>query len=86
MNLEGKVAIVTGSGRGLGLAYAKRLAVAGAQVLVNDIDAEVANEAVNEIEQRVALRSQRSLPWEVARQRSSSSIAPSMSLGAWTFW
>lgn len=49
MNLEGKVAIVTGSGRGLGLAYAKRLAVAGAQVLVNDIDAEVANEAVNEI-------------------------------------
>jgi 3-oxoacyl-[acyl-carrier protein] reductase len=36
--LDGKVAIVTGSGRGLGRAYARRLAGLGAKVAVTDID------------------------------------------------
>jgi NAD(P)-dependent dehydrogenase (short-subunit alcohol dehydrogenase family) len=45
VDLHGKVAVVTGSGRGLGLAYAKALATAGAQVVVNDVDASVADEA-----------------------------------------
>jgi 3-oxoacyl-[acyl-carrier protein] reductase len=49
MNLTGKVAIVTGSGRGLGLAYAKQLARAGAHVVVNDVDADIADGAVQEI-------------------------------------
>ena len=49
MTLEGKVAIVTGSGRGLGLAYAKELARQGAAVVVNDIDPAVADAAVTEI-------------------------------------
>ncbi|NHN37300.1 SDR family NAD(P)-dependent oxidoreductase [Pseudomaricurvus alcaniphilus] len=35
--LDNKVAIITGAGRGLGEAYAKRLAAAGAAVVVNDI-------------------------------------------------
>jgi NAD(P)-dependent dehydrogenase (short-subunit alcohol dehydrogenase family) len=46
MDLSGKVAIVTGSGRGLGLAYATELARSGAAVVVNDVDAAVAEAAV----------------------------------------
>jgi NAD(P)-dependent dehydrogenase (short-subunit alcohol dehydrogenase family) len=49
MSLEGKVAIVTGSGRGLGLAYAQELARQGAAVVINDVDAAVAEEAVESI-------------------------------------
>ena len=50
MSLDGKVAIVTGSGRGLGLAYAQELARQGAAVVVNDVDANTADEAVASIE------------------------------------
>jgi 3-oxoacyl-[acyl-carrier protein] reductase len=50
MSLEGKVAIVTGSGRGLGLAYAQELARQGASVVVNDVDAATAADAVASIE------------------------------------
>lgn len=50
MSLDGKVAIVTGSGRGLGLAYAQELARQGAAVVVNDVDAATAAEAVASIE------------------------------------
>ncbi len=48
--LEGKVAIVTGSGRGIGLETALRLAASGARVLINDVDPEPAREAVAAIE------------------------------------
>lgn len=50
MSLDGKVAIVTGSGRGLGLAYAQELARQGAAVVVNDVDAAAAADAVASIE------------------------------------
>lgn len=50
--LRDKVAIVTGSGRGLGRAYAVALAEAGAAVVVNDIDAEPASEVVELIRGR----------------------------------
>ena len=49
MDLSDKVAIVTGSGRGLGLAYAKELARHGAAVVVNDVDAETVDRAVGEV-------------------------------------
>lgn len=49
MKLEGKVAIVTGSGRGLGKSIALKLAEEGAKVVVTDILLENAEEVVQEI-------------------------------------
>ncbi len=47
--LEGKVAIVSGSGRGIGREVALKLASEGASVVVNDVDAEPADQVVQEI-------------------------------------
>ncbi|WP_369274644.1 SDR family NAD(P)-dependent oxidoreductase [Streptomyces sp. R11] len=49
IDLTGKAAVVTGSGRGLGLAYAHALAAHGASVVVNDVDEAVAEAAVKSI-------------------------------------
>ncbi|CAM5700133.1 3-oxoacyl-ACP reductase FabG [Streptomyces hirsutus] len=49
MDLHGKVAVVTGVGRGLGLAYARALAASGAAVVVNDLDRAAVDAAVTAI-------------------------------------
>ncbi|MBE0415628.1 MAG: SDR family NAD(P)-dependent oxidoreductase [Dehalococcoidia bacterium] len=63
--LKGKVAIVTGAGRGIGRAHALALADEGAKVVVNDLGGAVdgtgaaktpADEVVNEIKKRNGTR------------------------------
>ncbi|MDQ6649865.1 MAG: SDR family oxidoreductase [Actinomycetota bacterium] len=49
--LEGKVAIITGAGRGIGRATAQRLAADGARVVVNDVDSEPAHETADLVKQ-----------------------------------
>ena len=49
IDLSGKSALVTGAGQGVGRAISLYLAAAGAEVLVNDIDAERAESVVSEI-------------------------------------
>jgi 3-oxoacyl-[acyl-carrier protein] reductase len=47
--LDGKVAIVTGSARGIGRATAELLSEQGAKVLINDLDADLAEQTASEI-------------------------------------
>jgi 3-oxoacyl-[acyl-carrier protein] reductase len=53
--LDGKSAIVTGSARGIGRATAELLAAQGAQVLINDLDGDVAEQAAKEINGETAV-------------------------------
>ncbi|HXB14220.1 MAG TPA: SDR family oxidoreductase [Solirubrobacteraceae bacterium] len=53
--LDGKSAIVTGSARGIGRATAEILSAEGAQVLINDLDGDVAEQAASEIKGETAV-------------------------------
>lgn len=49
-DLAGQAVVITGAGRGMGAAYARAAAALGAKVVVNDVDAEVAEQVVTEIQ------------------------------------
>ena len=53
--LDGKTAIVTGSARGIGRATAELLSEHGAQVLINDLDGDVAEQTAGEISGETAV-------------------------------
>jgi NAD(P)-dependent dehydrogenase (short-subunit alcohol dehydrogenase family) len=49
LDLAGRGVVVTGAARGIGAAYARAFAAAGAQVVVNDLDAEGAEAVASEV-------------------------------------
>jgi 3-oxoacyl-[acyl-carrier protein] reductase len=53
--LDGKAAIVTGSARGIGRATAELFVAEGAKVLINDLDADVAEQTAGEINGETAV-------------------------------
>lgn len=84
MDLSGKVAVVTGAGRGLGRAYAEALAAAGAAVIVNDLDGDSAAGVVDEIIAKGAGRRPSSPRSARPRPPNGWSPRPSRSSAGWT--
>ncbi|MGE4339404.1 MAG: SDR family NAD(P)-dependent oxidoreductase, partial [Pigmentiphaga sp.] len=52
MSLTGRIAVVTGGAQGLGKAMARRLAEAGAKVLIGDLKADLGEMAARDLSQR----------------------------------
>jgi len=50
VRLDGRVAIITGAAQGLGRVYARRLAQEGAQVVIADVNATLAERTANELQ------------------------------------
>jgi NAD(P)-dependent dehydrogenase (short-subunit alcohol dehydrogenase family) len=56
LSLAGRGAVVTGGARGLGKAIAKRLAEAGAKIVIGDVDETVARDTAQEISEKYSAR------------------------------
>lgn len=67
-SLKGKTALVTGSGRGIGLAIADALAQQGADVFLSDINADVVEKAAADLAARHADVAVRSLVFDVTKK------------------
>ena len=67
MRFKEKVAIVTGSASGIGLATARRLGSEGARVIVADLDTATARAAAEQVRAAGALDAV-ALPCDVARE------------------
>jgi NAD(P)-dependent dehydrogenase (short-subunit alcohol dehydrogenase family) len=63
-SLAGRIAVVTGAGRGIGAAIGRRLAHAGAHVVIADIDAAPADDVVREIGEAGGVA--RAMPLDIA--------------------
>jgi NAD(P)-dependent dehydrogenase (short-subunit alcohol dehydrogenase family) len=55
LSLDGKIAVITGSGTGLGAAIARRFATDGARVVISDINAETAKATADTIDRAIAI-------------------------------
>ena len=66
MRLDGKVAIVTGAGRGIGKAISVAMAREGASVVMSDRDEDVVREAAAELDGAIAVRADISNDSDVA--------------------
>ena len=73
MLLEGRVAIVTGGGHGIGAAYCRAYADAGAAVVVADIDAPAGERVAADL--RAGRRRALAVPTDVADERSTREMA-----------
>jgi gluconate 5-dehydrogenase len=80
--LQGRTALVTGSARGIGLAIATALGHAGARVLVNDLHAQAANDAVDQLQaQRIEARA---ICFDVADMAAVQNAAQTLDAAGWS--
>src|SRR5690606_41572575 len=54
--LEGKVAVVTGAGQGIGYGVSRQLVMRGAHVILNDIEEKLGEEAAEKIQKETGQR------------------------------
>jgi 3-oxoacyl-[acyl-carrier protein] reductase len=71
--LEGRVAIITGGGHGIGRAYARRLAAEGAAIVIAELDASAGDAVAKELEES-GFRAI-SVPTDVADQAGTEAMA-----------